>query len=77
MRLLHVVTNSMEQMRLTQPYIAVDKQRIVGSCRMARHRHAGSVRKLIARTHHKRLEGKPRVACLTRTGRWPYDPVGR
>src|SRR5437016_3104732 len=44
---------------------------------MARHRQAGGVRKLITRTHHERLESKPWVACLTRTGRWPHDPVSR
>ena len=46
-RLLHVMANGMQQMRLAQPYITIDKEGIIGACRMACHRQAGGVRKLI------------------------------
>jgi hypothetical protein len=46
-RLLHVVANGMQQMRFAQPYITVDKEGIIGACRMACHRQAGGMSKLI------------------------------
>src|SRR4051812_4583406 len=65
----------MQQMRLPKPHITVDKEGIIGAGRMACHRQAGRVRKLVTGSHHKCVEGKPRVACLSCAGGWSCRPV--
>ena len=65
---VNILTDGLHQMRLPQPYPAIDEERVVGFCRRLGDGEARSMRDLIVRSNDERLKGiariKPESACV-------------
>ena len=57
----HVVTDRMQQMRLSQSNPTVKKQRVVGFARRLRDSECGGVSEIVVVAHHKRIECIPGI----------------
>ena len=55
------MANGVEHVRLAEPRVAVDEERVVDLARLLRHGHAGGVREAVARADDERPEREPRV----------------